>query len=184
MAMSDEMNENGTQGPSRAKKMVLGGLGTALLVGAMGLAVGTAAADDDEAGHEGNRWGAPADPGHEGMPGGPGPMHGGPLGEGRMLHGEMVVEDASGDAVTRLAQSGEVTDVSASSISVTSTDGFSATYVVDGDTIVRSPDAGDDASGLDGVKKGDTVQVHASDDGDENTAMAVFEAIDGAQPGA
>ena len=111
-------------------------------------------------------------------------MHGGPLGEGRMLHGEMVVEDASGDTVTRLAQSDEVTEVSASSISVTSADGFSATYVVDGDTIVRSPDAGDDASGLDGVKKGDIVQVHASDDGDENTALAVFEAIDGAQPGA
>lgn len=173
--MSDEMNDNGAQGPSRTKKMVIGGVGTALLVGAMGLAVGTAAADEDDAGQEGNRYGAPADQGDEGMPGGRGPMHGGPEGEGRMLHGEMVVEDDSGDAVTRLVQSGEVTDLSASSISVTSSDGFSATYVVDGDTIVRSPDASEDASGLDGVKKGDTVQVHASDDGDENTALMVGE---------
>ena len=187
MVMSDEMNENGTPGLSRGKKVLIGGLGTALLVGTMGLAVGSAAADDDtgEGQGEGERYGAPID-GEQGggMPGGPGPTHGGPSGEGRMLHGEMVVEDDSGDAVTRLMQSGEVTKVSASSISVTSTDGFSATYVIDGDTVVRSPDASDDASGIDGIKSGDTVQIHASEDGDEDTALAVFEAMEGAEPGA
>ena len=45
MTMSDEMNENATQGPSRDKKMVLGGVGAAPLLGAIGFAVGTAAAD-------------------------------------------------------------------------------------------------------------------------------------------
>lgn len=179
--MPDNTNESAAM--SRSTKMVLGGVGAAALIGVLGLAVGTAAAADDETqGGQGNQSEAPAD---GQRPEGAGPMHGGPpSGEGQMLHGEMVVEDDSGDAVIRLAQSGEVTDVSAQSISVTSSDGFSATYVVDGDTEVRSLDAGDDGSGLDGIETGDTVRIHASGEGNQDTALAVLEAIEGAQPGA
>jgi hypothetical protein len=86
-----------------------------------------------------------------------------------------VVEDASGDVLTRLSQSGEVTDISSSAITVESSDGFVAEYVVDGDTLVRSPDATDDGSQLDGIKSGDTVHVVADTDGGENTALMVGE---------
>jgi hypothetical protein len=100
---------------------------------------------------------------------------GGPHEGGRLLHGEAVVEDASGDFLTRLSQSGEVTDLSSTSITVESSDGFVAEYVVDGDTLVRSPDATEDGSQLDGIESGDTVHVVASVDGGDNTALMVGE---------
>ncbi len=172
--------------PSRTTLMVLGGVGTALLVGLMGFGIGTASADDEASGggHGGMPGGAgmgsgsfaPGDQdrdreGFGPMPGGPG--DGGP--GGRLLHGEAVVEDASGDVLTRLSQSGEVTKIGTTSITVESSDGFVAEYVFDGDTLVRSPDAADDGSQLDGIESGDTVHVLADADGGANTALMVGE---------
>ncbi|WP_143531963.1 hypothetical protein [Saccharothrix sp. ALI-22-I] len=64
-------------------------------------------------------------------------------------------------------QSGEVTGINDSSISVTSTDGYTKTYTIDGDIVSRLTD----------IAQGDTVTV-VSEDG---TAQSITEA--GAMPG-
>jgi hypothetical protein len=71
-----------------------------------------------------------------GMPGGPGGQHGaiggpGPAAVGSTsLHGEFVVPDGAGGYTTQLTQTGTVTAISATSITVRSEDGFSQTYVI------------------------------------------------------
>jgi len=100
---------------------------------------------------------------------GPGDM-GGPRGGmggpgGHMLHGEGVVEDADGNFVTIRTQSGEVTAVSATSITVKSTDGYSSTYVINDETVVERDRTADT-----NAKVGDTVHVRATVNG--NTATA------------
>ena len=178
-------------GPSRTTLMVGGGVAGALLLGLAGFAVGTAVAGDDgngDRGHYGSDdgdarmfGGQPGGMGDgdsgfaEGNPGGSGPMPGGAMSGGAILHGKTVIEDASGDVVTRLAQRGEVTDVSATAITVKSSDGFAADYVVDGDTLVRTADATDGGGQLDGIASGDTVSVLADVSGAQNTALMVSE---------
>jgi hypothetical protein len=85
------------------------------------------------------------------------------------LHGEFVVQLQDGTTQTRRLQSGDVTAVSADSLSVTSTDGFSATYVIG---------SGADVSA---VAVGDTVRVLATVDGTTVTATAVVADSNGAQ---
>ena len=71
-----------------------------------------------------------------GMPGGPGGQHGAIGGTGTAavgstsLHGEFVVPDGSGGYSTVLTQTGTVTAISPTSISVRSDDGYSQTYVI------------------------------------------------------
>jgi hypothetical protein len=111
-----------------------------------------------------------------------GPMMGGlgGLGGGAPLHGELVIEDASGDAVTVLMQRGDVTAVNATSISLKSSDGFTQTFTLDDQTKVASPDAG---NGIDGIAVGDTVQVVGQDTGGgEPTAQLVLEGLGGFGP--
>lgn len=141
-----------------------------------GLLPGSAVAD----GRLGDRLLGDRDRDGFGGPIGGGPMGGplgGPLG-GAALHGELVVEDLSGDVVTMTMQRGEVTQVSASSISLESADGFTATYAIDADTMVRSPDADDPSDGLTGIEVGDDVHVVGQDDGGL-TAQAVVEGLGG-----
>jgi len=83
---------------------------------------------------------------------------------GHMLHGEGVIEDAEGNYVTVRTQEGEVTAVSATSISVTSADGYASTYVIDADTELER----DGAEGA--AKVGDTVRVRATVAGGTATA--------------
>ena len=70
------------------------------------------------------------------MPGRPGAQHGaiggsGPAAVGSMsLHGEFVVPDGAGGYTTQLTQTGTVTAISPTSITVRSEDGFSQTYVI------------------------------------------------------
>ncbi len=82
----------------------------------------------------GHRIGTPVGPGgHRGFPG-----RGHGLGRlGRTLHGEFVVAGKDGKPLTVRVQRGVVTDVSATSITVKSSDGFSATYVINADTRIR-----------------------------------------------
>ena len=101
---------------------------------------------------------APADPApggrpfkHKGMHRGPGMHLGGPA-----LHGEFVTKDADGDFRTMAMQHGEVTAVSATSVTVRSEDGYSRTYGVTDDTTVVSAN-----DGIGDVKEGDTVRVVA-----------------------
>ena len=56
---------------------------------------------------------------------------------GRTLHGEFVVAGKDGKFVTVKVQTGVVTDVSDTSITVKSSDNFIGTYVINGDTRIR-----------------------------------------------
>ncbi|MGZ8801108.1 MAG: hypothetical protein ACXWZL_00425 [Mycobacterium sp.] len=96
--------------------------------------------------------GGPASPG--------GPM--GPFGQpgpGALpLHGQFVVSDGSGGYTTMLTQTGTITAVSSTSVTVRSEDGFSRTYLT-------SPNQGapslalDDAVTVRAVQEGDTARV-------------------------
>jgi hypothetical protein len=98
--------------------------------------------------------------GHMGGPGGPG-------GAGGAIHGQLTVPNGSGYR-TIDTQSGEVTDVNQSSITVKRADGFSKTYSVTENTLVN---AGRD--GIGSVKTGDTVRVNAAEDGTTAEAMNI-----------
>ncbi|ONI80601.1 hypothetical protein ALI22I_45880 [Saccharothrix sp. ALI-22-I] len=96
-------------------------------------------------------------PGGYGMRGGPGMMiMGSPFGE--TTHGEF--------------QNGEVTEVGDASITVQSSDGFSETYKIDGDTQVNGGQGA-----LDDIAKGDTVTIiaAAAEDGGEATVETIME---------
>lgn len=101
-------------------------------------------------------------PGPPRGPGG-GPI-GGPLGD--LLHGELVVE-RDGESVNLQVQSGEVTAASATSVTLVSSDGFTATYSLDADTRLGPP--GRDAEA---PEVGDNVHVVA--DADTLVAEAVM----------
>ena len=91
---------------------------------------------------------------------------GGPMGD--VLHGEAVVEQPDGTLVTVRMQEGEATAVSATSITLVSTDGFTATYVITADT-----DQERDRTEGSPAQVGDTVHVRATVDGSAVTADAV-----------
>lgn len=141
-----------------------------------GAAVATAATqsakDDDKQSQQQDaqqdRQRGPGGPGGHG-PGDHGP--GGPGGHGPMgdvLHGQLVVEQPDGKVVTEQVQEGEVTAVSATSISVKSTDGFTATYVINADTRLER----DHADGT-AAQVGDTVHVRGTVEGGTVTAEDV-----------
>jgi hypothetical protein len=94
------------------------------------------------------------------MPGGFG-GRGGVMALAGALHGEFVVQTQDGGVQTERLQTGAVTAVAGGSLSVTSTDGFVAGYVIGADLDVS------------GVAVGDTVQVIATVDGDTVTATSV-----------
>ncbi|MDQ1438506.1 MAG: hypothetical protein QOK43_2135 [Acidimicrobiaceae bacterium] len=95
-----------------------------------------------------------ADPGPR--PEGRGGPHRGEKGLGMGIHGEFTTRAPAGGYQTMASQVGEVTDVSASAVTVKSEDGYSRTYVVDDNTLVN---AGNE--GIADVKKGDNVRVLA-----------------------
>lgn len=94
----------------------------------------------------------PGGPGVRGFRGGP-EHHKGP---GFGIHGEFTTRAPGGGYQTVATQLGEVTAVSASSLTVKSEDGFSRTYGVDDNTMVN---AGNE--GIGDVAKGDQVHVMA-----------------------
>ncbi len=73
-----------------------------------------------------------------GVPGGAGSQHGGIGAPGpaevgaTSLHGEFVVPDGAGGYKTELTQTGTITAISPTSITVRSEDGYSQTYVIPG----------------------------------------------------
>ena len=121
----------------------------------------------------------PGGPGGHGL-GGPGPFGGpggrGPGGpDGQLLHGEEVVQQGT-KVVTIEEQAGKVTAVSATSITVKSTDGFTATYVVSVATKVGKDRA---EAKISAVKVGDTVRIEATKAGSTVTADRI---VDGVPP--
>jgi hypothetical protein len=89
---------------------------------------------------------------------------------GNALHGEFVVKDKDGKIVTRVVQHGQVTAVSATSISLKSEDGFTGTYAVNGDTKVR---VGGDNAAISGVKTGNEGWIVATKNGSSSTATVL-----------
>ena len=98
-----------------------------------------------------------------------GGLMGGPL-PGMPLHGSYVVEDPDGGYRTVLSQHGEVTAVSATSLTVRSADGFTTTYRLTDDTAVLSG-----PGGTDDVAKGADVAVTAVRDGGSQRALHVVD---------
>ena len=86
-----------------------------------------------------------------------------------MLHGQATVRDGAADSTATkevFVQRGAITEVSATSLTVASTDGFSRTYVLNAETTVRTPDA---------LATGDTVGVTADLAGTTANATVVVE---------
>ena len=112
-----------------------------------------------------------------------GPMHAfggrmrGPLGgpmDGDVLHGEATVKAPDGSTKVVVTQSGDITDISGTAITVKSSDGYVATYTVDKDTRISLNGTDGTASSL---KKGDTVHVVGTQSGSTNHADAVLDGV-------
>jgi len=99
---------------------------------------------------------------------------GGELGklEGRLLHGQFVVLGKDKKPTTLAEQRGTVDAVSPTSISLTSTDGFKQTYVVNSDTKVRVDGK---KSAIADVKTGQSATVIAGVAGSTETAKGVVQ---------
>jgi hypothetical protein len=78
------------------------------------------------------------------------------------LHGDFVVSDGKGGYATERLQTGDVTAVSATSISLTSKDGYAQVYTIDTTTVKTSE-----------PKTGESVTVVAKVSGDTATATSV-----------
>jgi hypothetical protein len=139
----------------------LAAVGIAAVLAAGGGAVIYAATGSTE--QAGPGFGGPGGPG--GGPGFGGP--GGPASAPAALHGQFVVADGRGGFATELTQTGVVTDISDTSVTARSEDGFTQTYVIDADT----------RRGRTAIEKGDTATIRAVAEGGVNTA-AVISAAD------
>ncbi|HEV7687711.1 MAG TPA: hypothetical protein VGQ80_14130 [Acidimicrobiia bacterium] len=119
----------------------------------------------------GRRFGHGGPFGHGGGPFG-GKLFGfGGFGRSGGLHGEFTIKKPDGSGYQTMAtQTGEVTAVSPSSITVKSEDGFSRTYSVDENTVV-----GSGRDGIGSVKTGDTVSIAGVVDGGAAKAAAVLD---------
>lgn len=109
-----------------------------------------------------------------GMQGGPGMQHG--VDRGMPVHGEMVVKNADGTYSTHVDVNGTATAVSASSITVKADDGFTATFVINSTTDVRTAATG---GAITDVKVGDTVHVDGTKSGSTLTANDVHAGMPG-----
>jgi hypothetical protein len=102
-----------------------------------------------------------------GRPGaGLGPLH------GDVLHGEATVKAPDGSTKVVVTQAGDITDITDTTITVKSSDGFVATYTIDKDTRISLN--GTDGA-LSGLKKGDPVHVGGTKSGSAEHAASVFE---------
>jgi len=121
--------------------------------------------------------GSTANAATQGGPGGGfGAGGGGGMGGGRgggmgglfsALHGDFTVSD-NGSYVTERMQTGEITAVSATSITAKSVDGYTQTYVIDSSTQV---DEGDEQ--VSSLKTGTTVTIIAKLSGNSGTATSI-----------
>jgi hypothetical protein len=150
-------------GRNRAKIAVAG----AIVAAAVASAGVTAAVVSSGSGTSSSAQAGPGGgQGFGGQAGGPGGTAGGGLVSA--LHGTYVVSDGNGGYTTQLTQTGTVSAVSSSSITVKSTDGYSKTYVVGSSTSV---DNGSDAIG--DVATGHTVRIVATSSSDTATATTI-----------
>jgi hypothetical protein len=119
---------------------------------------------------------ADGDRGHRSGGPGMGMGPGGGMGPGRgmeggfAIHGSFVTPNQGGGYQTVDTQRGTVTGVSATSITVTSVDGFTATYTVSATTRVHAQ-----RDGIASVTTGDEVGVTAIESGSEKTAVSIVD---------
>jgi hypothetical protein len=106
-----------------------------------------------------------------------GPFHGGPFhgggffaGPGGVVHGQVVVPEAGGKFRTEDIQTGKVTAVSGSSLTVRSADGFTKSYRVTGATQVAAG-----KTGIGSVKVGNQVAVTATVSGSTASLTRVID---------
>jgi hypothetical protein len=109
----------------------------------------------------------------------PAPATSGPAGQhrarglaSRVEHGQLTVRTKTGDQVLDI-QHGQVTSISATSVTVRSKDGFTATYVVGGTSKVRVQQK---ASTIANVHTGDQVAVTAVHSGSTDTIRRIADA--------
>jgi hypothetical protein len=156
------------------------------VVGAVSIgAIGIAAASGDETNAAAQPTSAPAPDNDDHRDG---PWRGGPPWRGGfgggfgdalgadvdgMLHGEVVLSKEGGGTQTVLVQKGAVTAVSATEVTVKSTDGFTTAYAVNGDTKVRA-----DEDKIESVAKDEEVLVVAPKSGDKHTATVIVDLTD------
>jgi hypothetical protein len=86
------------------------------------------------------------------------------------VHGQFTAPKAGGGYQAVDVQRGTVSAVSASSVTVKSADGFTATYAVTSVTVVDAK-----AAGIGSVKQGDTVFVSATVSGSTTTAANIVD---------
>ncbi|RSM40291.1 hypothetical protein DMB66_57355 [Actinoplanes sp. ATCC 53533] len=120
------------------------------------------------AGGQGSTGGQAPGGGQAPTGGGRGGGLGGGGGTAAALHGTYVVSDGNGGYVTQESQTGTVSAVSATSITVKSVDGYSKTYVVGTSTTVDNG-----ADQIADVATGHTVRVVATVSGNTATATTV-----------
>jgi len=157
------------------------------VVGAVSVgAIGIAAASDDPVRAAGQPTSEPApdkDGDHEGW----GPWRGGWGGAwggldgilgagadlGDILHSEIVLAKEGGGTQTVLVQKGAVTEVSGTSVTVKSADGYTKSYAVNGDTKVKA-----DKDEIGAVAANEEVLVVAPQSGDKQTATVLLDLTD------
>lgn len=93
---------------------------------------------------------------------------------GKVLHSEATVQTPDGTTKVVVSQSGDITDISDSTITVKSNDGFDATYTIDKNTRISLN--GNDGA-VSSLKKGDTVRVFGTKNGSANHAEAVMDGM-------
>lgn len=104
-------------------------------------------------------------------PGGyPGPL-------GNAVHGEFVVRTSTGGYATERFQTGKVTKVGATALTVTSPDRYVGNYLVNGSTVINRG-----AATINDVKTGDSVTVVATLSGNTATALTVTDGADKQYP--
>ncbi len=111
-------------------------------------------------------------PGHDGSRGAGGGLDGGfgMRGAGMGIHGSFVAPKAGGGYQTVHTQRGTVTAVSATSITVTSEDGYAKTYAVTATTVVHAQ-----RDGIASIAKGDEVMLIGIESGDTVTAVQIMD---------
>ncbi|MEV4599428.1 hypothetical protein AB0K15_18705 [Amycolatopsis sp. NPDC049253] len=143
---------------SGRKTAIAAGVAVVIAVGG-GLAIWAGTSSNDASAQQGPGGpGGFGGPGGQGGPGGSGGFagrgFGGPGGFGgaaalrNALHGDFVVTDANGGYVTERLQTGAITEISATSVTLTSKDGYKQTYVLDSSTqkSATTPKTGDNVT--------------------------------------
>lgn len=160
------------KGWSGKKTAIAAGIAVVIAAGG-GAAIWAGTSSADNSAQQGGPGGF-GGPGGTGGPGGQfrGQGAGGNFGGGvaalrEALHGDFVVANPNGGYTTERLQTGDVTELSATSVTLTSKDGYKQTYTLDGTT----QKTGD-------VKTGDTnVTVVAKVDGQTATATSLGQAM-------